>query len=106
DSDVDDLVIATRPGVELTGRIVFMPAPPSVRPDLQVSSKTQQRRRSFRASRPVKVQEDLSFVFHDLVGPAILRPDRLPQGWWLKNVLLGAEDITDVPTEFKGRDSG
>jgi hypothetical protein len=56
---------------------------------------------------PASVGEDLTFTLHHLAGELLLRPGGSTSGTWsLKTILLGTEDITDVPREFRAEDSG
>jgi hypothetical protein len=56
---------------------------------------------------PAAVAADLTFTLRRLVGQLVVRSSSgVPTNWMLKAVLLGSQDITDVPTEFRAEDSG
>jgi hypothetical protein len=55
-------------------------------------------------SAPVAVAPDGTFLLKDLFGPRLLRVNRLPAGWALKQALLNGVDTTDTPVDFKGGD--
>jgi hypothetical protein len=43
-----------------------------------------------------------SFELTGLVGPQVLRVDRLPEGWYLKAIRANGTDVTDSALEFRG----
>ena len=108
--DIDDLLIATRPTVAIAGRLVFesAPAPSRIPEGTAVNTVT----KGLTASsdlrvRPASVGADLAFTLRGLAGERLVRPTGpLMATWTLKSVLLGSEDITDVPREFGPDDSG
>lgn len=51
---------------------------------------------------PAPVQADLKFTLSGLMGEVLLRTGG--PSMYLKQVLLGAEDVTDAPHEFKDKD--
>jgi hypothetical protein len=110
DSDLDDLVLAMRPTVNLTGRVVFDTAVPPVLRGDAFAIAAQPKDRSVNTQlflRPATVGADLAFTLRRIAGELLLRPNSgsVP-GWYLKAVMLGDRDITDVPTDFAADDSG
>ncbi len=51
------------------------------------------------------VATDGTFAFRSLFGPRLFRFQRLPPGWTLKSVSLDGVDVTDVPVDFRGRET-
>jgi Carboxypeptidase regulatory-like domain len=43
-----------------------------------------------------------TFELTGLVGPQVLRVDRLPEGWFLKSIRANGTDVTDTTLEFRG----
>ena len=99
--DLDGVVLATMAPGRVTGRILSDTGQPlDIRPQ-QVSI----------AARPLepdmstpamagssRVQADWSFEVSGLYEPRLLRPS-VPQGWYLKEITLNDQDITDVPLD-------
>jgi hypothetical protein len=109
DHDVQGIVLAMKPTVTLSGRVVFDGSPsPALSGALQVRAERLQRDwGSQLILTPAPVVEDLTFTLRDLAGELLLRPNGGIGGTWsLKAVLLGDQDITDVPREFNAEDSG
>src|SRR5205823_6011621 len=107
DHDVDNVVVTTRPAVDLVGRVVFEGGTPPNARDLEIWARggDLQAFRN-RIGHPARVQPDLSFTLREVFGPTLVRLYRFPPGWWLKRVTLGADDITDKPVDFRAADSG
>jgi protocatechuate 3,4-dioxygenase beta subunit len=103
-ADLENILITTTPAVSVNGQIVFDPGPPpeSSGP-LRVSAVPGDPNEIY-GPRPeaAVVQPDLTFTLKGLMGEFVLRTGR--PGAFLKSVLLGGEDITDVPHEFKPGD--
>jgi protocatechuate 3,4-dioxygenase beta subunit len=106
DANVENLVVATTPAVDVRGRVVFDDDAPSnvsrffidvtrVDPDAQFQWIPMR----------VSVNADASFLMPKLHGLSIIRVWP-PDNWHLRAVLLDGEDITDKPIEFHDRDSG
>jgi hypothetical protein len=56
--------------------------------------------------RPSAVEPDSTFTLRRLAGELLLRLNgQAMANWALKAVLLGNQDITDLPTEFRAEDS-
>lgn len=108
DTDVEDLAISLKPTVTLSGRLVYEDAglPPNAKGLTIRTDRPQRDSMSFMIS-PAQVEEDLTFTLRNLAGEVLLRPSGNTSGTWsLKAVLLGSDDITDVPREFRPEDSG
>jgi hypothetical protein len=109
DENLEDVIVSMQPTVNLAGRVVFEPAPaPALTADaLSIVAQLTERWTSsdLRVS-PAAVTTDLTFALRRLAGQILLRPNgRVMNNWFLKAVLLGTQDITDVPTEFREEDS-
>jgi hypothetical protein len=108
DSDVEDVVIATKPTVNVTGQIVFESGAPPLKPGAVTVNlaAVNPRAMSFTQTHPATVGADLQFTIRRIGGEFMLRPAGLPERWILKAVLRGTDDITDKPVEFRAEDSG
>jgi protocatechuate 3,4-dioxygenase beta subunit len=101
-SDIDDLLIATQPGVLVSGRLVFAEGTPAKPPSgLRVMAQPGERTVSMGPSATATVGPDLQFTLADLYDRQFVRLMGLPPGHALKAVMLGATDITDTAVEFK-----
>jgi hypothetical protein len=102
-ADVENVLIATRPGATVTGRIVFDgPLPEGRRPSVFVQNPA---RRQFMGSPMVEIKDD-QFTLKNVFTPILLRGSVGGPGWGLEAVLLRGRDITDEPTAFTEKDSG
>jgi protocatechuate 3,4-dioxygenase beta subunit len=109
DADLDNVLVTTSPGATITGTVVFESGPPQMQGG---QSSLQMRIGATQADpestigmpqpQPALVTPDLTFTMKGLVGEYMLRGNA--QGNVLKQVLLGGEDITDTPHEFKSGD--
>jgi hypothetical protein len=109
DKDLDDLVVSMKPTATLAGRVVFETAPaPAIAADtLSIGAEPKDRSmRSAVSVHPAAGATDFTFTLRRLAGELIVRPNGVPNNWFLKAVLLGGRDVTDVPTEFRAEDSG
>jgi protocatechuate 3,4-dioxygenase beta subunit len=102
-NDMEDLIVSTQPGVAVSGRVVLADGQPLDTRALRITFA--------RSGPPVRnvetiatMEEERRFRTQDLFGPQFVRLAGLPAGWTLKAVLLGVEDITDVPTAFRGEE--
>ena len=102
-SDVENVLISTRPGATVAGRIVLDGAPPEGRKASIFVQNAE--RRQFMGSPLVEVK-DLTFTLKNVFTPIFLRGSMGGPGWGLKAVMLRGRDITDVPTTFTDQDSG
>lgn len=102
-SDVENVLISTRPGATVIGRIVLEGVPPEgLKANIFVQNAE---RRQFMGPAVVEVT-DLSFTLKNVFTPILLRGSAGGPGWGLKAVMLRGRDITDVPTAFTDQDSG
>ena len=112
DSDIDDVVLTTRPTLSIAGRIVFAeglpPATPGAADPLRNIRITAAAALGTVFSPPstVQVAPDLTFALNGLSSAVVIRVGGLPQNFVVKQVLVGTEDITDRGHEFVDRDSG
>jgi hypothetical protein len=108
DENLEDVTLSMKPTVNLAGRVVLEPSPaPALAADA-LSIVPRSKDPSFGDLRvsPAAVTTDLTFTLGRLAGQILLRPNgRVMNNWFLKAVLLGTQDITDVPTEFREEDS-
>jgi hypothetical protein len=106
DDNVEDLLIATRPGADLTVQVGFEPEAPAHLPanfglvawgGQELGFSTPQ----------AELSADSTVLLKGAAGPLILRPmsGPRPTEWFLKGVYLGRRDITDTPTEFTPADA-
>ena len=103
ESDVEGLVLSTRPPVTITGAIVFEQGRPATLPSrLQVLATTIEPGANFRPPQPAQVRPDLTFTLKGLTSEYLLRT--IATGWFLKSVVIGSEDITDTLRQFKPED--
>jgi hypothetical protein len=109
DADVEDAIVSMKPTSSLTGRVVFEGGVPPVLAADALTIATEAKDRSIDTQlflRPSAVAPDLTFTLHRLAGELLLRLNgRAMDNWALKAVLLGNQDITDLPTEFRAEDS-
>jgi hypothetical protein len=104
-SDVDNLMVLTTPGATITGQVVFEQGPPPQMPQgLRVNASLGNPEDMMGISTPTAatVSPDLTFTMKGMLGEYVLRTSAPNQ--FLKAVMLGAEDITDTPREFKSGD--
>jgi protocatechuate 3,4-dioxygenase beta subunit len=100
-SDIDDLVVVTRPGVSVTGRITFPDGPPpKALSGVRVSAQTNERS-YFSTGAGVVIGSDLGFKLDDLFDKLLIRLNGLPPAYAVQAVMLGQTDITDTAVEFK-----
>jgi hypothetical protein len=70
DADVTDLLVVSRPAVELIGHVVFEQETPEGARDMQVVAEPIA---PHAWGRPVRVRPDLTFTLHDLYQPVLVR---------------------------------
>ena len=104
-SDLEGILITTSPGAAISGTVVFDGGPPQLAAgqtfQMRVSAQAAEPENSMglQTPPPALVTPDLTFTMRGLAGDIILRSSAPNQ--YLKAVLLGAQDITDAPHEFK-----
>src|SRR6185503_3409136 len=105
-ADLDGIVIVTGPGATVVGQIVFEQGPPQPGPaqigsPIRVTAQLADPMNSgpMPSPQPATVAADHTFSLKGMMGEFLLRANA--PGQFLKAVMLGAEDITDTPREFK-----
>jgi protocatechuate 3,4-dioxygenase beta subunit len=100
-SDIEGLVITTRPGVTLSGTVSTQPPAGSIPQRARVvalyegpSGAAPISSRAFSAIAP-----DGSFTIHHVHGPVLLRVTGVSD-YWLRSVSVDRTDVTDKPTTF------
>lgn len=108
-SDIEGLMLATAPGATITGDVVFEQGPPQVQPGqtapvVRVNAQIAdpENNMGMPGPQPATVTPDNTFTLKGLMGEFLLRGNA--PGQFLKRVMVGAEDITDTPREFKNGD--
>jgi hypothetical protein len=101
-TDVENVLVLTTPGATITGQIVYEQGPPTqgsqpVRVNAQAGNPDE----SMGMMPPpmVVASPDLTFTMKGMLGEFLLRANAGMQ--YLKAIMLGSEDITDTPREFK-----
>jgi protocatechuate 3,4-dioxygenase beta subunit len=105
-SDLDNILVTTSPGATITGNVVFENGPPQLPPaqqsfQMRVNVSVGDAERMTGAPMPpaALVAPDLTFTMKGLSGEVLLRSSA--PGNVLKAVLVGGDDITDTPHEFR-----
>jgi protocatechuate 3,4-dioxygenase beta subunit len=103
-SDVENLMVMTSPGATIIGQILFEQGPPpqGLGPQgirVSASAAGPEDMMGMPTPEPAVVSPDMTFIMKGMVGEFVLRAGA--QNQFLKAVMLGAEDITDNPREFK-----
>lgn len=104
-ADLDNVMVMTTPGIAITGQVVFEQGPPSPMPiEFRVMAivGSQDEMSGLQPPQPVVVKPDLTFTMKGLLGEFLLRASAPNQ--YVKSVMVGNEDITDKPREFKPND--
>ena len=104
-ADLENISVITSPGTTITGQIVFEQGPPLPVPQqMRVSAQVVDPEGTMYINNPQSavVTPDLTFTIKGMMGEFVLRAGA--QGQYLKAVMMGAEDITDTPREFKNGD--
>ena len=106
-SDLDNILITTSPGAAIAGTVVFESGPPQMpggQASLGMRVTAQQadpdNQPGVPTPPPALVSADLTFTMKGLAGDVLLRS--FAPNNYLKAVMVGAEDITDTPHQFKG----
>jgi protocatechuate 3,4-dioxygenase beta subunit len=104
-SDLESVAVVTAPGATITGQIVFEQGPPPQLPQqmrVNASVVDPENNMGMPGPQPALVGPELTFTMKGMMGEFVLRAGA--QGQFLKAVMMGAEDITDTPREFKTGD--
>ena len=106
DSNVDDLVVTTRPGTDLKIRVVF--ESDASRPPPTGFGLIGWTPRDLGFAPPqAEMGPDSTVLLKRAIGPLVLRQmyGQAKSDWFLKGVYLGERDITNTPTEFTPADA-
>src|SRR4051812_39193178 len=108
DSDIDDVIVTMKPTANVVGHVVFDGTPPpTLNPQaITISTQALSIGENYQLSRSASVNADLTFALRHVAGQRLIRAAAQFGTWTIKAVLLGEQDITDVPTEFRDTDSG
>jgi hypothetical protein len=105
-ADLEGIVIVTGPGATVQGQLTFEQGPPQAQPGqnaptLRVTAQIADPQNSgpVPTPQPATVNPDYTFALKGMMGEFLLRATAPGQA--LKAVMLGAQDITDTPREFK-----
>jgi len=101
-ADVENLMIVTTLGATITGQVVFEQGQPPQMPQgmrVNASFGNPDDMRGMNMPTAAIVSPDLTFTLRGMLGAFVLRTGA--QNQFLKAVMLGGEDITDTPREFK-----
>jgi hypothetical protein len=104
--DIAGLMVMTRPAAVIEGAVTFdTGAPPrGVAPRrIELISVTPP---SFpmRSSERARVEQNWRFMIRNVDGPRHLVVPQAPPGWYLKAVMVGGRDMTDLPLDPRGAD--
>jgi protocatechuate 3,4-dioxygenase beta subunit len=104
-TDVENVIVAMRPGETVTGEIVFDEAPPA---EFKATVFMQMTDRRPMYSMPPVTVNGSQFTVRDLFGSYILRGSVTAAGgqWSLKAVLVDGKDVTDMPVALSSSHSG
>ena len=104
-ADIDNVLVMTTPGVTITGQVAFEQGPPSAMPPQMrviATAGNPDEMSGMQSPQPALVKPDLTFTMKGLLGEFMLRASAPNQ--YLKSVMVGSEDVTDSPREFKAND--
>jgi hypothetical protein len=108
DGNIEDLVVATKPGADLAVRVIFESDAPRPAPARFGLIGWTPRDFGFSPSQS-EMGPGSTVTLRRVYGPVLVRPLAFGGGgqpeWFLKGVFLGERDITDVPTEFTPADA-
>jgi hypothetical protein len=105
--DVDNVVLTGSAGGTVAGQLVVDgdPLPKSARVRITIAERTLGQEDpmlvGFGGAANGQVKDDGTFVVNNVFGPARIDVVNLPDGWALKAILHGGQDITDAPVSLK-----
>jgi hypothetical protein len=105
-SDIENLVVVTQPGATVKGRVVFIDNPGVDASALRVTTQPGARSMMSGPGPVAAVSADGEFTLADLTGSTLVRIAGLRADWALRAIMLGSDDITDRPVEFRKEHSG
>jgi hypothetical protein len=100
--DVSGLTLVTGPAATINGTVVSDTGEPfDFRPQqLQLGARVSSPDAMGGPGMPnTRVGDDWSFTIRNISDPVVIRATT-PQGWMLKSVSIGGQDVTDTPMEF------
>jgi hypothetical protein len=105
--DIENLAIATTPGVTVSGRVVYQ-GQGAPKPTLQIMAAPPSGTGpavgaliNARVLGAGRVNNDGTFELRGLAGPQMIRVQGVPVGWALKSITLEGADITDTGYDFR-----
>ena len=101
-SDLDNLFVVTSPGATITGQIFFEQGPPAQMPTgirVTASAGNPDEMMGMPTPQAATVTPDLTFTMKGMLGEFLLRTSAPNQ--YLKAVMVGGDDVSDTPHEFK-----
>jgi hypothetical protein len=103
-ADIDNLMVTTSPGVTISGQVVFEQGPPATAGQVRIMATVgnTDEMPGLPPPQPALMKPDSTFTMKGFMGEFMLRASGPNQ--YLKSVMVGAEDITDSPHEFKASD--
>ena len=102
DTDLRDVVLETKPAVDVIARTRFDGAD-GKRPPVSVVARLIVPGFGEADSVPGVAQPDGSIVFRDLFGPRVMRPASSMSGWRIATVRFDGADVTGEATDFAAR---
>jgi hypothetical protein len=103
--DVENLLIATRPGTTVRGRVVFAEAAPA-KPVTSLRVVTSSPGHHAYDSPSADVGPDLQFALPNLFGPLHVGLTGLPPNHAVESIRVGSQEITEEPFEFAREHDG
>jgi hypothetical protein len=100
--DLTGLVVRTKPGATIRGRVLFDDDVPSAERPKPGSFSIAPAFASAGGFPPGRsdILDDWSFAMTDVMGVGVLRV-KGPAGWFLKRVALDGRDVSDTPLDFE-----
>ena len=98
--DLEDVVVTATSGATITGSIVDAAGGEPPR-DVELVAQPVGATASFGRLAANRTGA-ATFSMDGLIGPVMLRPMRLPEGWMLDRIEVNGEDVTDTYLEFTG----
>lgn len=101
-ADVEDVMVVTTPGVTLTGQVVFEQPPAAGQTRIMATVGNPEDTAGMPMPQPALVTAESTFTMKGLIGEVLLRGSGPSQ--YVKSIVVGGEDITDTPHEFKSNE--
>jgi protocatechuate 3,4-dioxygenase beta subunit len=100
--DVSGVTVTTTKGATIDGTVVAERNSGTLQPKGIVVQAQPLRPGPGFNGRLSQVSDAGAFSLSGLVGPEIIRVDRLPQDWMVQSIEIGGVDVTDTPLAFRG----